>query len=189
MTVRSIALRDVDLSLAKEALRLWSVIWPKASRGDLEANTDEFLARARDGASEQSLSGRLHFMERSGELVAVSLSFLREIRFEESGESRTVLALAGVCSRPGYRGEGLGAQVVKAAFERLAAESIELCLFQTGVPEFYRKLGSRAVDNAFFNSLSEENRDANPWWDERVMIHPAAARWTEGRVDLRGPGY
>lgn len=189
MTVRTLWLRDVDRSLAREALRLWSVVWPKAVHGNLEEATDEYHSRTTDGASPLSVGGQLHFVERSGRLVAASQTFTREIRFEDSGQSLTVLALAGVCSHPESRGLGLGAQVVKSAFARLGAEAIELSLFQTGVPNFYRKLGSRVVENAFFNSLSEVDVNASPWWDERVMIHPASARWPHGRVDLRGPGY
>src|SRR5690606_26484140 len=114
-------------------------------------------------------------------------TFSRLVR-AESGERR-VLALAGVCTDPGRRGEGLGRKVVEAAFHSLSEESATVCLFQTGVPEFYHRLGAREVFNRFHNGQDPEGVCCSPWWNPHVMIYPAGAPWPEGPIDLQGPGY
>lgn len=104
-----------------------------------------------------------------------------------------VMALAAVCSSPARRGEGLGALVVSEAFKEVDSGRYPVSLFQTGVPGFYEKLGARAVDNVFVNSLyapSDRHGAPNaPWWEPHVMIYPAAYDWPEGKIDLLGAGY
>jgi predicted N-acetyltransferase YhbS len=131
-----------------------------------------------------------------GRALAHAWTFPREIA-TASGRLR-VLALAGVCSDPEVRGAGLGRAVVLAAFARIEACGCALSLFQTGVPDFYAKLGSRLVHNRFFDSLyvppapgarpTNGTRD-EPWWNPHVMIHPAGASWPDGSIDLLGPGW
>jgi hypothetical protein len=101
----------------------------------------------------------------------------------------TVMGLAGVCAASDRRLEGLGKAVVLKAFERVARGEFPLSLFQTGIPDFYRKLGSRCVENRFVNTLNTEHPDDNPWWDPHIMIYPADGDWPEGTIDLNGPGY
>ena len=107
---------------------------------------------------------------------------------DQSTRSVRVLALAGVCSDPSRRGQGLGLAVVNAAFEKLSRDR-PVSLFQTGVPQFYEKLGGRIVDNRFVNLLDTTEPQANPWWDEHVMIVPGNQAWPTGKIDLNGAGY
>ena len=51
------------------------------------------------------------------------------------------------------------------------------------------KLGARCVSNRFVNSTNTEAPEANPWWDEHVMIFPDTYDWPDGTIDLPGPGY
>ena len=121
-------------------------------------------------------------------LLGVARTFVREIEFLETRQRIKTLALAGVCSDPNHRGCGSGRRVVQSAFERIGKGG-QFCLFQTGVPEFYKKLGARTVENEFVNSLSSEDPRARPWWNEYVMQFGDPLKWQKGRVDLLGAGY
>ena len=99
------------------------------------------------------------------------------------------MALAGVCVHPNCRGGGLGAMIARSAFERVDNQLFPISLFQTGVPDFYLKLGARVIDNRFVNSKNKAAPNENPWWDTHVMIYPSSYGWTEGTIDLNGPGY
>lgn len=100
-----------------------------------------------------------------------------------------VLALASVCTAVGRRGQGYGKAVVEQAFRFVDQSEFELSLFQTGIPAFYEKLGARSIHNTFINSKNELNPDANPWWDEYIMIYPSNFNFPRGIIDLNGPGY
>lgn len=122
--------------------------------------------------------------------VATAMVFPREIM--TPGGALRVLALAGVCSAPEYRGQGLGARVVRAAFAPVGNGAFGVALFQTGVPGFYEKLGARLVKNAFVNSRfspGDRGTAEQPWWDPHVMIYPASYPWPDGVIDLLGEGY
>lgn len=126
--------------------------------------------------------------------IASATIFPRTVQ-AESG-MLTLMALAAVCSDPNSRGWGLGRAVVRAAFDEVDRGRFPVTLFQTGVPEFYRKLGARAVDNRFVNSRFDASTATpgrgtadNPWWNPHVMIYPAAFAWPAGTIDLLGPGY
>jgi predicted N-acetyltransferase YhbS len=94
-------------------------------------------------------------------------------------------ALAAVCVHPGFRGRGWGADVVRAAWKYLPDIGAEASLFQTGVPEFYEKLGARLIHNRFVD-VSGPTR---PFWDKCAMVYPATFAWPDGDIDLNGPGY
>jgi hypothetical protein len=88
----------------------------------------------------------------------------------------------------------LGLEIVTAAFKKLEEFQLDVCLFQTGVPGFYEKLGARTIANPITNHRYPNQRqvndaDANPFWDESVMIYPATADWPSGVIDLGGAGY
>lgn len=119
-------------------------------------------------------------------VIASAQTFARTIYF--SSECQTILALAGVCVDPDYRGRGLGAEIVRRAWKPVDEGRFSLSLFQTGAPGFYERLGARLVDNRFVNRLTAES-NVSPWWDPHVMIYPADADWPTARIDLNGPGY
>jgi GNAT superfamily N-acetyltransferase len=106
----------------------------------------------------------------------------------EAGEL-PVMALSGVCVAEPFRGLGIGAALVRSAFERVDQGEFPVSLFQTTVPDFYRKLGAVAVDNVFRNSRNEADPEASPWGDEEIMIYPRHFDWPKGIIDLNGPGY
>lgn len=133
------------------------------------------------------------FVVWDGETAIANASFFTREILTTSG-LLPVMALAAVCSAPDRRGEGWGRRVVAAAFAEVDAGKVSVSLFQTGVPDFYRKLGARTVENLFLNTGELDPRPDHgtreqPWWSPHVMIYPAAYPWPEGPVDLRGPGY
>ena len=153
-------------------------IWPPAEDArpiDMMEKLAEWKAR-----------GSTHFIIRgnaANPIVAHSMIFKREI-FTEAGPL-TVGALAGVCSHPDFRGQGLGAAVARAALDYLPELGVEVSLFQTGVPEFYEKLGGRAIENNIYNGDNPEP----PFWSEYAIIYPASYAWPNGPIDLNGVGY
>lgn len=100
-----------------------------------------------------------------------------------------VSALAAVCVHPDYRGRSWGAAVVRAAFDFLPEMATQIALFQTGVPQFYEKLGARRITNRFYDGTRADSLVRNPWWDDYVMIYPATFPFADGDIDLGGAGY
>lgn len=121
-----------------------------------------------------------------GMVLAHALIFKRELL--TSHGPLPVGALASVCVHPDYRGYGWGAEVVRAAFSVMPELGVEVTLFQTGVPDFYRKLGARLIPNRFFNGQIPGDQN-NPFWEPHLMIYPAAFPWPEGDIDLNGEGF
>lgn len=163
---------------------LFDQVWPTAD-GPLVGQ------RAEDFRQRMIHDDREVFAAWAGEdLVALAMAFAREIQTGRG--ALRVMALAGVCCTPEWRGQGWGAAVVRAAFAEVDRGAFGLSLFQTGVPDFYRKIGAREVNNRFVNSRWREgDRGAvdAPWWDSHVMIYPAAFPWPTGEIDLLGTGY
>jgi len=100
-----------------------------------------------------------------------------------------IMALAGVAVIPEWRGRGLGRSVVRRAFSRVDSGEFAASLFQTDVPDFYRKIGCCTVHNRFINSLSSLDPTANPWLDNYVMVYPDGFAWPDGVIDLNGAAY
>ena len=187
-TVEIFEYPDSKLSLQQTTriVELTNSIWPKTNKSESEI-VDELLQKAKlPETPVASRSSRLVIWE-SDRVVAHAQVFVRKIFFG-SGEMG-VLALAGVCTDPEVRGQGMGAAVVRRAFEKLAELDLGVCLFQTGVVPFYEKLGARKIDNQFVNRANVTDPTANPWWDKAVMIYPADADWPVGEIDLGGAGY
>lgn len=162
---------------------LYDRIWPVATGG--------LVPRADEVGADWVREGRevVGVWEREVP-IATAMFFPREI-MTNNGALR-VLALAGVCTAPEFRGRGRGAAVVRAAFAQVDGGSFGVSLFQTSVPSFYAKLGARAVENAFVNSRhrpGDRGSAGHPWWDPNVMIYPAAFCWPEGEIDLLGEGF
>ena len=101
----------------------------------------------------------------------------------------SIMQFAGVCVCAKLRGRQIGRKVVEWAFEKVGQPGFDVALFQTDVPGFYEKLGVRCVSNRFVNSNNSAAPEANPWWNEHVMIYPNSFDWPDGTIDLLGPGY
>ncbi|EDY83264.1 hypothetical protein VDG1235_2889 [Verrucomicrobiia bacterium DG1235] len=179
---------DLGQEWAWKACQLWDEVWPSSDDSSLSERVDDL--RSQESLSRELVAGSevFHLLDVEGELAAISRSYVREMRFESLGETVPVLALAGVCCSPRFRGKGLATVLVKDAFSRLG-EAVPWCLFQTGVPDFYQRLGAFKVENSFVNSRSREGSEASPWWDPFVMVYGDSRNWPEGRVDLLGVAY
>ncbi len=161
-------------------LALTKKIWPSAS-GALTPEPDAVMEKWQAQSS-------VHFVISEGEnenrlVLAHARIFPHEI-FTSQG-ALEVGALASVCVHPDYRGRGWGADVVRAAFDYLPQMNLTVALFQTGVPQFYEKLGCRLIENRFHNKGNYDD----VFWEENKMIHPADFAWPDGEIDLNGPGY
>ena len=171
--------------------QVWSIVsliqsvWPNVDKTIVET-VAECMDRASVDRAADSNSKRFVLWE-DDQAVAHALTFEREIF--TTGGSLKQMGLAAVCVAESRRDEGLGAQVMRKAFEQVDNGVWPVSVFQTPVPGFYEKLGGRIVDNEFVNSKNEENPQANPWWVGEVMIYPAEFPWPEGRIDLNGGGY
>jgi len=124
-----------------------------------------------------------------GEIVAKAQTFRRRI-LPRQGNPMTVLALAGVTTRPDSRGKGIGSALVARALQQVAPPDVPFALFQTTPPRqrFYERLGCVLVTNRFVNSRADDP-EASPWWNELVFRYPDAGDWPAGAIDLNGPGY
>ncbi|MDQ8180062.1 hypothetical protein [Pelagicoccus sp. SDUM812005] len=189
MEALQIVRRELGLERAGRICALWAEVWPRANAegAPLEERAEALLADELLDQRMEPGSELFHVLEEEGQLLAVARSFVRKIRFEATGASCSVLALAGVCSSPSLRGRGLGKAVVLDAFGRLGRE-LDWCLFQTGVPEFYERLGACRVYNEFRDSVSGAGEES-PWWDAYVMVKSVGRNWPAGRVDLCGVAY
>jgi len=177
VTCRPSELIETDaLALA----RLLQVVWPQAVE-----DVEQYAIGLRQESPDRP-DNRNHIIWEAGKPIAAAQTFARTIHF--AGQSLTVLALARVCAEPTQQGRGLGAQIVRRAFEPVDSGRYALSLYQTGVPGFYEKLGAKRVDNEFFNAKAD-NPDESPWWNDYIMIYPGIADWPAGRIDLNGPGY
>lgn len=135
----------------------------------------------------RNLGKQCHFIYHKDKLAAYAESFGRKVNLDNT--PFTLMGIGAVCVDKAYRGLGLGAKIVKKCFERIDQGDYEVCLFQTGVPGFYKKLNCRLVHNAFIDSTHPTEPKKNPFWDEYTMIYPKDFNWPNGSVDLLGAGY
>lgn len=181
---------DLTDEQIKAIVTLTNSVWPK-EEFTLEQRIETMLEKVASPERRATSPRRLVVWENE-KAIAHALVFHREIHFvdddSESLATQNVLALAGVCTDATRRGLGLGAMVVKEAFTHVD-KTAPVCLFQTGVVEFYEKLGARVVNNKFINRLDENAPLDSPWWDSSVMVFPEKFRWPREIVDLNGAGY
>jgi GNAT superfamily N-acetyltransferase len=175
------AMSDWDLK-AVYAL-LWQV-WP--GQGSFEEAFVRFKNRVLEKTENAACRPRFTIWK-DGQVVAHASIFARDVH-TEAGSIR-LGALSAVCTHPGYRGQGFGARVVRAAFDLIDNGTFPVSLWMTTVPVFYEKLGARIVENTWINRRSTENPLADPWPDEQKMIYPAGYDWPAGQIDLNGPPY
>ena len=122
-------------------------------------------------------------------ITAIAHAKIFSLEIYTKNGSIKIAALASVCVSPNYRNKGLGEIVTKSAFDYAKQSSFPASLFQTAIPEFYKKLGSKMVNNKFINSKNEKDPQKNPFWDKCIMIYPAEYNWSESIIDLNGQGY
>ena len=156
-------------------------------------------ARVRDGepdvaADPPSVRYVLREPGPDGELrcIANAAALVRTVQTQDG--LMTVSGLLDVATHPDVRGRGLGAVVVQRVFAAVDDGTYPFCLFATGPARpFYEKLGAAVVTNRIVNSHADDDPEANPFTDDFVMRYPAnttgRARWPEGLIDLRGPGF
>ncbi len=177
----------LDQELALSIVKLKTKVWPKPDSHEvLVAKVLDYSKR--DDSQYGDMSHFIVWDEDDPQtIIAHSQTFLREVR---SGDQKfNVLALAAVCTDPEKRGLGLGKLVVEKSFAQIDEGLVPVCLFQTGVQEFYEKLNCRRIENRFVNSFDQQEPHKRPFWDKCEMIYPANADWPEGDIDLLGPGY
>ena len=181
MEVQNLQHSVVPEALMLKAEYLIRATWPEAYA---EKATEAEMLNAFKSRTPNKVC---HFIIEEDKVIGYAESFPRKITTSK-GE-RTILGLGAVCVDTAQRGRGLGALVVTQAFNRLPEGEIDTCLFQTGVPQFYKKLNCRLINNQIVNSLNQEKPEANPFWDDYIMIFPKEISWPEGKIDLLGKGY
>lgn len=188
MTVRFISFDSpLDRRAAGRLITLLNRCWPDSGSSHA-ARVEKYLGSRKTKLKDYSKHAGFFSIETQGRFVAHAGIFPRTIKYD--GGSMIVMALAGVCVEPAFRRRGLGRMVVEAAFEKVKDGRYPLSLFQTihKYSDFYSRFGCVPVNNRFVDSSSSQT-DANPWWNEVVMIYTASHDWPDGTVDLCGPGY
>lgn len=186
--IQRLHLATLSSDQVRAVWELWHHVFPRPGV-TLEHRLAQFLGSA------LGKTGELFVALEGEKPVATACTFAREIRTPRG--LLTVQALAGVCSAPERRGDGLGVAITRAAFGEIDAGRFPLSLFQTNVPDFYAKLGARIVTNPFINSRFDPADPAQigrgtrekPWWSTHAMIYPGTFDWPEGEIDLLGLGY
>ena len=171
---------DINSHQVIDILRLMNLTWPD---DDTEKSVDEKVAGFFEDHSEKIC----YCLYQNKELVGYAESIPLTIKIENNW--LTVLGLGGLNVHPGWRRQGFGGVIVGAVFKRIDASEYPFCLFQTGIPHFYEKLGCRVIENKFINSNDREDPYKNPFWDDYAMIYPATADWPSGTVDLLRKGF
>lgn len=166
---------------AGKVVRLLNKVWPEEGV-DFSQSAQGLYDWTRDDPSLQLL-----LAWKEDRLVGHAQLFQRVIKSDEG--QLALLGLASVCSHPDFRRQGIGKILVRRAFEEVELSHYPVCLFQTGVTEFYKKLGAVEVKNPFMNRQNRQDSGSNPWWEEHVMIYPDFPEWPEGEINLNGPGY
>ena len=177
--IESIA-SDIKSHQVIDILSLMNLTWPDE---DTEKSVEEKVAGFNEDPSEKIC----YCLYQDKELVGYAESIPLTIKIENNW--LTVLGLGGLNVHPGWRRQGFGRVIVEAVFKRIDAGEYPFCLFQTGIPHFYEKLGCRLIENKFVNSNDSVDPSRSPFWDEYAMIYPATAAWPSGTVDLQRKGF
>lgn len=170
---------EIPLETAVAIVELTRQVWPP-DEGTPPPDVAEIRARWKE-------RGAFIVVRQDNTVIAHAQIFRREIKIAQG--ILPAGALAGVCVHPEQRGHGYGAEVVRTAFKLLPEINSEVSLFQTGVPQFYQKLGARLIQNPLFDGTREDGKRENPFWEPNAMIYPATFHWPEGEIDLNGPGF
>ena len=171
---------DIKSNQVVDILSLMNLTWP-------DADTDKSVEEKVAGFYEDHSEKICYCLYQDKELVGYAESIPLTIKIENNWLA--VLGLGGLNVHPGWRRQGFGRVIVEAVFKRIDASEYPYCLFQTGIPHFYEKLGCRLIENKFVNSNDPVDPSRNPFWDEYAMIYPATAIWPSGTVDLLRKGF
>ncbi len=159
---------------------LIETIWPEESTaGDNKTKIQSF--------HKQNKTAEVLLIESGDQLIGHTKIYPRTIfagnKFIE------VTALGGVCVLDEFRKYGLGKLMVNEVFKLIDNKEHPVCLFQTTIPGFYKKLGARIINNRFFNSKNTIQPQKSPWHDPNIMIYPADTSWPDCDLDLNGPEF
>jgi predicted N-acetyltransferase YhbS len=179
--VRRIPFADLTEALAQQVLALQGAVWPNDEEADSAVACADYLRGDRACPRRE-----LFLIQAAGQVVAHAELFGRVIQAET--QSFEVACLSSVCVLPSLQGQGLGKAVAQVALAKIDAGEFAVALFQTPVPGFYERLGARRIENVWVNSQSAQPT-TYPWYDEFVMIYPAAYPWPAGTIDLNGPAF
>ena len=171
---------DIKSHQVIDILSLMNLTWPN---DNTEKSVDEKVAGFYEDHSEKIC----YCLYQDKELVGYAESIPLTIKIENNWLA--VLGLGGLNVHPGWRRQGFGRVILEAVFKRIDASEYPFCLFQTGIPHSYEKLGCRLIENKFVNSNDPVDPSRNPFWDECAMIYPATAIWPSGTVDLLRKGF
>ena len=171
---------DIKSNQVIDILSLMNLTW---SDDDTEKSAEEKVAGFYDDHSEKIC----YCLYQDKELIGYAGAIPLNIKIESN--CLEVLGLGGLNVHPNWRRQGFGGVIVGAVFKRIDASEYPFCLFQTGIPHFYEKLGCRLIENKFVNSNDLVDPSRNPFWDEYAMIYPATAIWPSGTVDLLRKGF
>ena len=183
-TLDARTLTDADAWAIGELL---AIVWPNPEK-PAEFRRQQMLEMGRGYTGSDEQAPRSFIIREAGKVIAHSAILPRTIGTSEG--KITIAGLARVCANPSQRGRGLGAIIAKAALEVIDSGAFPCSLFQTSpeVRPFYEKLGACVVENPIVNSLGEDP-NTPPFKDKVIMRYPSNAKWPEGEIDLRGPGY
>ena len=134
---------DIKSHQVIDILSLMNLTW---SDDDTEKSADEKVAGFYDDHSEKIC----YCLYQDKELIGYAESIPLTIKIESN--CLEVLGLGGLNVHPNWRRQGFGRVIVEAVFKRIDASEYPYCLFQTGIPHFYEKLGCRLIENKFINS-------------------------------------
>ena len=182
---------SVSYEDALAAAELSAFIWPPQDSANTPADNARSTIEKQQAGQFQAGYSQWYVVRNPADptqFLAKAQTFPRTIR--TANGLLTILALAGVCTRPETRRLGLGSAVVKAAFARVNSGQFSFCYYQTTPPNlaFYERLGACLATNPVTNSLAADPA-ANPFWDPITMRYPATGAWPTGAIDLQGPGY
>ena len=171
---------DIKSHQVIDILSLMNLTWPD---DDTEASVEEKVAGFYDDHSEKIC----YCFYQDKVLVGYAESIPLTIQIEDKWLN--IIGLGGLNVHPDWRRKGYGRAIVEAVFKRIDSKEYPSCLFQTGIPLFYEKLGCKVIKNRFINSNNQLDPSKNPFWDEYIMIYPANADWPTGTADLRREGF
>ncbi len=171
----------VTMDLLYQVSRIRQKVWP-----DRQLTQDAYIPIVQGRFKKRPDMQVFVGFERD-QVVTHAVIFPREIKW--GGVLMPVTALASVFTDPERQGRGYASQVVSKAFAVVEQQSLPVVLFQTGVPDFYERLGATAIHNKWVNTVKVTDVDYQMWWDGSIMIYPKTASWPEGELDLNGEAW